>query len=133
MLPRHHATPARILIRSACACALLSLLALGGTGLSAQQRSTPFDRASDVLRNRFAKDLPFSVRTSCLSYVEEEATSRRVTIAVREKHDATCGGDPDVSPIIDRFRVTLATGHIEFYDALEDDWRDYADYKKNRR
>ena len=125
--------PVRLLIRAMGSCVLVSLLALGARGLAAQQTSTPFDRATEVLRNRFAKDLPFSIRTSCLSYVEEAATSRRVTVAVREKHDATCGGDPDVSPIIDRFRVTLATGHIEFYDALEDEWRDYVEYKKSRR
>ena len=110
-----------------------TLVAAALTVAAAPPKVTPAERAVQVLRDRLVKDRPFSVSPECLSYVTEAATPRHVTIAVRERHGGTCGGDPDTAPVIDRFRVEPASGRIEFLDVVEDEWRAYAEYRKPAR
>ena len=42
----------------------------------------------------------------CLSFLIEQANDRTFDIAIREKHGGPCPGDPNTSPVVDRFRVT---------------------------
>jgi len=58
----------------------------------------------------------------CLAYEVEESTRTRFDIAVREIHDDRCGGDPDVMPVIERFRVTRRPAAIARYDVVNDRW-----------
>lgn len=88
--------------------------------------------AVDVLWRRLREKPPYS-DTKCIFLMEEEHTARQVIVAVREKHDETCGGDPEVAPLLDRFRVSPKTGVVEWYDALEDDYRPYSEFLKSRQ
>jgi hypothetical protein len=108
----------------------VTLAATGVTVQGAPPKVTPAERAVQVLRDRIVKDRPFSVPPACLTYVTEATTARHVTIAVRERHDHACAGDPASAPLIDRFRVEVASGRIQFLDVIEDEWRDYAEYRK---
>jgi hypothetical protein len=47
-------------------------------------------------------------------------------IAVRERHGNGCPGDPQTSPVRDRFRVEHS-GAIRWYDPIEGDYVDYAE------
>lgn len=109
-------------------------MALAGLAFgAAPPDGTPADRAVAMLRDRIVKDRPFSVSPSCVTYVAEETTAAHVTIAVRERHDARCGGDPGTAPVIDRFRVEEASGRILVLDVVEDEWIAYAAYLRARR
>ena len=55
----------------------------------------------------------------CLSFESEGTEEGLYLFAVRENHTKGCGGDPLVSPIRDRFRVSI-NGTIEKYDPVED-------------
>lgn len=83
--------------------------------------------ALDLLVRTIQHDNIYAKRISlnCVSYVTEETTRTYFEFALREKHDAKCGGDPDTSPVIDRYRVNRASGKIELYDAPADRWQPY--------
>src|SRR4029453_7884847 len=36
-----------------------------------------------------------------------------------------CGGDPETSPVLDRYRVYRGSGKIEWLERVEDNWRPY--------
>ena len=84
--------------------------------------------ALDLLVRTIQHDNIYAKRISlnCVSYVTEETTRTYFEIALREKHEGKCGGDPDTSPVIDRYRVNRASGKIELYDAPADRWQSYA-------
>ena len=86
------------------------------------------DAALDLLVRTIQRDNIYAKRISlnCVSYVTEETTRTYFEIALREKHEGKCGGDPDTSPVIDRYRVNRASGKIELYDAPADRWQSYA-------
>lgn len=111
----------------------VSLVLTGVFAGAAPQGGAAAERATAALRARIVKDRPFSVSPSCVTYVTEETTSAYVVIAVRERHDARCGGDPDTAPVIDRFRVEGPSGRILVLDVVEDEWIEYALYLKARR
>ena len=85
------------------------------------------DAALDLLVRTIKHDNIYAKRISlnCVSYETEETTRTYFEFALREKHDANCKGDPDISPVIDRYRVNRASGKIELYDAPADRWQDY--------
>jgi hypothetical protein len=62
---------------------------------------------------------------SCLSILVEEKTKQYFDIAIREKHDERCLGDPLTAPIVDRFRVDRLTGKVQWYDPVDGDLHPY--------
>src|SRR5436190_5462075 len=48
----------------------------------------------------------------CLDLLTEDAPARWYQYALQEKHGGGCPGDPDTSPIIDRYRVNKGSGAI---------------------
>ena len=104
--------------------AVIALLLCGGPvyGQSAQD-------ALVRLRARLSADQIYP-RLECVALVAEGSEAGAVTVAIREKHDAHCGGDPDVSPVVDRYLVTSDT--IKWYDALEDEFVPYSAKRRNR-
>ncbi len=42
-----------------------------------------------------------------------------------EIHNAQCGGDPETSPAIDRYRVYRDSGKITQWESVEDKWQRY--------
>jgi hypothetical protein len=62
------------------------------------------------------------VPARCLAYDTESQTRRTFEIAVRETHARGCGGDPDVMPVIERFRVGRSPTQLWRYDVTNDSY-----------
>ena len=71
---------------------------------------TPMERVSQAAETLYPQG------TACVSFAVEDGGD----IAVREDHDGACPGDPEVAPVIDRFRVTA--GELERYSPADDTW-----------
>lgn len=52
----------------------------------------------------------------CITYGTEETTNAYFQFVLRENHNAKCGGDPETSPVVDRYRVYRRSGKIEWLD-----------------
>lgn len=85
------------------------------------------DAALDLLDRTLKRDRVYEQRISldCISYGTEETTNAYFEFVLREKHDAKCGGDPETSHVIDRYRVYRRSGKIEQWEAAEDTWHPY--------
>lgn len=90
-------------------------------------RALDEDAALKLLLQKLEQDHVYAKRISldCVTFETEETTRIYFEIAIREKHNAKCGGDPEMSPVIDRYRVNRASGKIEWNDAINDTWVPY--------
>jgi hypothetical protein len=71
----------------------------------------------DALFDRYHAQIT-SLTRACVTIVEpDDLTGRVVEFELREKHDAVCGGDPEVAPRITTLKVDLKTGKGERSDA----------------
>jgi len=61
----------------------------------------------------------------CISYGTEETTNAYFEFVLREIHNAKCGGDPETSHVLDRYRVYRRSGKIERYQPIDDSWHRY--------
>src|SRR5215471_15743518 len=119
----------RFHIATAIATALVLLSAVA----SQAARSHPLDEdaALRLLVRTLKHDHVYAKRISlaCLTYDTEETTDAYFQFALRDKHDAKCGGDPESSPVVDRYRVYRRSGKIERWEAASDTWHAYKDAK----
>jgi hypothetical protein len=85
------------------------------------------DAALELLQRTLKRDRVYEKRisTDCISYGTEETTDAYFQFVVREIHNAKCGGDPQTSPAIDRYRVYRRSGKIKLWEAAEDKWQPY--------
>ena len=85
------------------------------------------DAALALLERNLERDHVYAKRISldCVIYNTEETTDAYFQFALREKHDAKCGGDPETSPVVDRYRVYRRSGKIEWLERIQDEWRRY--------
>jgi hypothetical protein len=85
------------------------------------------DAALELLHRTLKRDHVYEKRISwdCISYITEETTNAYFEFVLREIHNAKCGGAPEVSPAIDRYRVYRRSGKIEQYEATDDKWQPY--------
>ena len=85
------------------------------------------DAALNLLLQTLTRDHVYAKRISldCVTFETEETTRIYFEVALREKHNAKCGGDPDLSPVIDHYRVNRASKKIEWFNTVEDNWQDY--------
>jgi hypothetical protein len=85
------------------------------------------DAALDVLQRTLKRDRVYEKRISmdCIAYGTEEKTTVYFEFVLRETHNAKCGGDPETSPAIDRYRVDRASGKIEQWEPGQDTWHPY--------
>ena len=90
-------------------------------------RALTEDAALNILLHKLEHDHVYTKRISldCVTFDTEETTRTYFQVALREKHDKKCGGDPDTSPVIDRYRVNRASGKLDWYDAASDNWQPY--------
>jgi hypothetical protein len=65
------------------------------------------------------------ISLNCVTYGTEETTGTYFQFALRENHNAKCGGDPETSPVVDRYRVYRRSPKIEWLERIEDSWRSY--------
>ena len=85
------------------------------------------DADLDLLQRTLKRDHVYDKRISwdCISYGTEETTNAYFEFVLREIHNAKCGGDPETSHVIDRYRVYRRSGKIQQWEAAEDNWQPY--------
>ena len=92
-------------------------------------RSRPLDEdaALALLEHTLKQDHVYEKRISldCIAYGTEETTNAYFEFVLREIHNAKCGGDPEISPAIDRYRVYRHSGKIQQWEAAGDKWEPY--------
>jgi hypothetical protein len=111
------------------AIAVVSVVLVSPVVAQASLRSHPLDEdaALALLERTLKHDHVYENRISldCVMYMTEETTDAYFQFVLREKHNAKCGGDPETSPTVDRYRVYRRTGKIERWEAIEDNWQPY--------
>src|SRR6266478_7342744 len=109
--------------------AVIAVVLLSPLVAQAGPRSHPLDEdaALDLLVRTLKHDRVYAKRISldCITYDTEETTDAYFQFALREKHDAKCGGDPETSPVVDRYRVYRRVEKIKWWESTEDKWRPY--------
>ena len=109
--------------------AVVTALVLVSSVVLQAARSHPLDEdaALALLVRTLKHDRVYAKRISldCVTYDTEETTNVYFQFALREKHDAKCGGDPETSPIVDRYRVYRRSGKIKWWEATDDTWQRY--------
>jgi hypothetical protein len=92
-------------------------------------QSHPLDEAAALalLERTLKHDGVYTHRISldCVTYGTEETTDVYFQFVLRENHKAKCGGDPETSPVVDRYRVYRRSGKIKWLERVEDNWRPY--------
>ena len=90
--------------------------------------AAPLDEAAATNRllQQLKRSAPYRVHGDCLSLLVEESEPAFFGIAVHEKHGDGCPGDPATAPVLDRFRVDVATGAMRRYDVVEDRYAEWA-------
>ena len=85
------------------------------------------DGALALLDRTLKHDGVYSHRISldCVTYGAEETTGAYFQFVLRENHNAKCGGDPETSPVVDRYRVYRRSPKIEWLERIDDTWRPY--------
>jgi hypothetical protein len=85
------------------------------------------DAALALLERTLKHDGVYTHRISldCVSYGTEETTDAYFQFVLREIHNAKCGGAPEVSPVVDRYRVYRRSGKIERWKPIDDSWHRY--------
>src|SRR5262245_41565423 len=85
------------------------------------------DAALELLQRTLKRDGVYEKRISldCVEYGTEETTNSYFEFVLREIHNAKCGGDPETSHVLDRYRVYRRSGKIQQYEPAEDKWQPY--------
>jgi hypothetical protein len=100
---------------------------------SARARPLDEDAALALLQRTIKRDHVYEKRISldCIAYGTEETTNAYFEFVLREIYNAKCGGDPEISPAIDRYRVYRRSGKIQQWEAAEDKWQSYKPAQTN--
>ena len=82
------------------------------------------DGALALLERTLKHDGVYTHRISlaCVTYGTEETADASFQFVLRENHNAKCDGDPETSPVIDRYRVYRQSDKIEWLGRIEDKW-----------
>jgi predicted nucleic acid-binding protein len=117
----------RLLRVNAMAAAVLILISPIAARAGSRSHPLSEDAALDLLDRTLKRDRVYEKRISldCISYITEEKTKAYFEFVLREIHNAKCGGVPETSPAIDRYRVYRRSGKIEQWEAAEDTWHAY--------
>ena len=113
----------RLITAAVIAAILISVAIAEG----ARSRPLDEDAALALLERTLKHDRVYEKRISldCIAYGTEETTSVYFEFVLREIHNAKCGGDPEISPAIDRYRVYRRSGKIQQWEAAGDKWQPY--------
>ena len=111
------------------AAAVVAVVLVSPVVVQASPRSHPLDEdaALALLQRTLKRDGVYTHRISldCVSYGTEETTDAYFQFVLRENHNAKCGGDPETSPVVDRYRIYRRSGKIEWLERIEDKWQPY--------
>ena len=116
-----------ISVRSIVVVFTIAMVALTAAQAGPSKRSLNEDAALKLLLRTLQHDQVYAKRISldCVTFDTEETTGAYFQVVLRENHTAKCGGDPDTNPVVDRYRVSRASGKIELYDGVYDSWQAY--------
>ena len=117
----------KIEFRLITAAAITATLISAAVAEGARSRSLDEDAALALLERTLKRDHVYGrlISMDCIAYGTEETTSAYFEFVLREIHNAKCGGDPETSPAIDRYRVCRGSGKIQQWEAAEDKWQPY--------
>jgi hypothetical protein len=117
-------TPSRRLITVIITLVVISLATVNA---GPKTHSLNEQAALNLLLRTLKHDQVYAKRISldCVTFDTEEKRDAYFQFALRENHTAKCGGDPDIAPVIDRYRVDRASGKIEWLNAVENHWQRY--------
>ena len=109
-----------------------------GSGLSVAAETAKVlseNEAFDLLIQTIQHDTLYSSWTTigCLRFLREETTSTYVDIAIHEKHEGSCPGDPNTAPVVDRFRVLRLMKKIMWYDVVNGEYVAYERIRGQRK
>ena len=109
--------------------AVVTALVLVSSVVLQAARSHPLDEdaALALLVRTLKHDRVYAKRISldCVTYDTEETTNAYFQFALRENHNAKCGGDPETSPVVARYRVYRRSDKIERWQPTDDSWHRY--------
>src|SRR4030095_11303311 len=110
------------LIAAAFAAVLIGLPFAAGAG--SHSHLLDEDAALALLGRTLKHDGVYTHRISldCVSYGTEETTDAYFQFVLREIHNAKCGGAPEVSPVVDRYRVYRRAGEKGRGEAIGERW-----------
>jgi len=107
--------------------AVIAAILISPIAARAGSRSHPLseDAALNLLERTLKRDPVYDKRISwdCILFGTEETTDAYFGFVLREIHNAKCGGAPEVSPVVDRYRVYRRSCKIEQWQATDDTWR----------
>ena len=111
------------------AAAAIVVVLVSPVRAAASPRAHPLneDASLALLERTLKRDNVYARRISldCVTYGTEETTDAYFQFVLREIHTAKCGGDPETSPAVDRYRVYRRSGKIEWLERIEGNWRPY--------
>lgn len=92
------------------------------------------EEAANYLLQSLSKSKVYDswIKQKCLTIEKETSTDLYYDLAVREKHEGDCLGDPVTAPIIDRFRV-YSKNKILWYDVSNDKFLSYNQFVNSRK
>ena len=108
-------------------------------GLAALTSSNAAALSEDQAINRLIKiarrDALYAswTKLECLAFTTESTSIQYFDIAIREKHEGKCPGDPGVNPIIDKYRVFRESKKILWYRPNDGELMNYNQVKARRR
>ena len=113
--------------RLVTAAVITLVLVSSAVAEAAASRPLDEDAALALLVRTLKHDRVYAKRISldCVTYGTEETTDAYLQFVLREKHNAKCGGDPETSSAIDRYRVYRRSGKIEWWEPIKDNWQRY--------
>ena len=119
--------PVNHISRLITAAVIAMVLVSSAVAEAAPSRPMDEDAALALLVRTLKHDRVFAKRISldCVSYGTEETTNAYFEFVLREIHNAKCGGDPETSHVLDRYRVYRRSGKIERYQPIDDSWHRY--------
>ena len=117
----------KIALRLITAVVIAAVLISPAVAEGARSKSLNEDAALELLQRTLKRDHVYEKRISldCIAYGTEETTKVYFEFVLREIHNAKCGGDPEISPAIDRYRVYRRSGKIQQWEPAEDNWLPY--------
>jgi hypothetical protein len=111
------------------AAAVVAVVLVSPVVVQASPRSHPLkeDAALALLEDTLRREGVYTHRIplDCVSYGTEKTTDAYFEFVLREIHNAKCGGDPEMSPVVDRYRVYRQSGKIEWLERIKDKWQRY--------
>ena len=94
--------------------------------------------AIDILMHRINKSQVYApwLKSGCSTVFTETKTTKFYDFAIHENHTGNCEGDPNTSPVIDRFRVSRINNSILWYDVVNDKYFPFKaliEYRKSKK